>query len=468
MARWRQMEILGHFLDTQCQRLPRGVPEHALLRWCVTQKLFERTQDGSDPVIPSPRDSVEDPGLLYELEKAGLPLRDAQQLGADLALQAKASLRELHAVQSANQTCGPVVLAEALQAVKLSCGSRTVLIAPQYWHKLIQTYHSLTIDQGLSVPGGEPMAKPEELLGIVRTGEKRKRGESPEKEHTETVRKKVRTQQSQQETETRNKQREEKAEQEQEAEEDEEKEERDKRVGEKEDTEPKAETEIGQQDTKVNEVSQELAKRAFCLLARYEMQGGEGYQAALPLPVFDFLTGAPLYVTHECFASPLNRTLASFTSAYPDVDMPFGSRGNFFQLRQLFGSTGGSFEANPPFMEEIMLAMALYFEHWMQDEQVKEDGGVPLSVTVFVPGWDDTPAYDVMQQSPFRKVMLVLEKDKHGYRPGFQHKPGSQRSISYATTFVFVLQNRNGALQWPLPPSPLDLRDRLLSAFHSS
>ena len=49
---------------------------------------------------------------------------------------------------------------------------------------------------------------------------------------------------------------------------------------------------------------------------------------------------------HECFANPLNATLASYCSLHYDSDRYFGSLGSFFD----FHPVRGNFEANPPFV----------------------------------------------------------------------------------------------------------------------
>ena len=58
-------------------------------------------------------------------------------------------------------------------------------------------------------------------------------------------------------------------------------------------------------------------------------------------------------VCHECFASPLNCYYPSFCSLFPDTDRFFGSYGSFFSFRP----TSGSFQANPPFVEDVMEMM---------------------------------------------------------------------------------------------------------------
>jgi phosphorylated CTD-interacting factor 1 len=58
-------------------------------------------------------------------------------------------------------------------------------------------------------------------------------------------------------------------------------------------------------------------------------------------------------VTVECFASPLNAYLPAHCSLFPDTDAAFGSMGSFFELKP--GTLEeGSFEANPPFIPQLM------------------------------------------------------------------------------------------------------------------
>lgn len=65
-----------------------------------------------------------------------------------------------------------------------------------------------------------------------------------------------------------------------------------------------------------------------------------------------------LGVNFECFASPLNCRYDRFCSAFADVDFPFGSIGSFFH----FSPTDGSFEANPPFVPDVILAAVRHAE----------------------------------------------------------------------------------------------------------
>lgn len=59
--------------------------------------------------------------------------------------------------------------------------------------------------------------------------------------------------------------------------------------------------------------------------------------------------------------------------------------------------TQGSFEANPPFVEEVMERMVDHMHHLL------ERAIGPMSFAVIVPGWDDTESYRKMMRSVFTR-----------------------------------------------------------------
>ncbi|PNI59784.1 PCIF1 isoform 1, partial [Pan troglodytes] len=158
--------------------------------------------------------------------------------------------------------------------------------------------------------------------------------------------------------------------------------------------------------------------RVWCLLRRYQMMfgvglyEGTGLQGSLPVHVFEALHRL-FGVSFECFASPLNCYFRQYCSAFPDTDGYFGSRGPCLD----FAPLSGSFEANPPFCEELMDAMVSHFERLL------ESSPEPLSFIVFIPEWREppTPALTRMEQSRFKRHQLILPAFEHEYRSGSQH-----------------------------------------------
>jgi len=189
----------------------------------------------------------------------------------------------------------------------------------------------------------------------------------------------------------------------------------------------------------------------FCLLARYKSLQGAGYQSALPDALFCVLE-EELGVTHECFASPFNHFLPSYFSAFPDIDRLFGSSGSFFD--QVWQPSSGSFEANPPFVEEVMVVMANKINGWLS---ASDD---PLSFVVVVPGWIGGESFTTLSESTHRRCCLSFDKGCHVYKEGFQYRLDRQHTIPEFLSFIFVLQNEAGAHKWPVGNDALHARIR--------
>jgi hypothetical protein len=192
----------------------------------------------------------------------------------------------------------------------------------------------------------------------------------------------------------------------------------------------------------------------FCLLQRYESLSGAspGFQMALPEDVFDVLQ-KHWEVSHECFASPLNCYFPSYCSMFLDTDGCFGSKGSFFDFRP----KEGSFEANPPFLEDTMTDNVRHILDLLAAS------ALPLSFVVVVPGWDDDTceSYRLTISSPFLTSHLVFDARDHYYKNGMQHKMEGSKMYqpSSCATFVFFLQNKAGAARWPVSkPGVTDLR----------
>lgn len=201
----------------------------------------------------------------------------------------------------------------------------------------------------------------------------------------------------------------------------------------------------------VNEASQgRFLRRLWSMLARYDTIGGAGYQAALPEAAFDVLKKL-FGVTHECFASPLNQYLDSYNSAFPDTDRFFGSRGSFFDM----DVNEGSFEGNPPFVEEVMAAQALHTVNLLDRA---EKANKAMCFIIIWPGWKDTPGFTTLTESKFYRKMLEFDKYKHTYKQGFQHQVDSNVSMyraSAAKTIVFILQSSAASKKWPVTSSSI-------------
>ncbi|KAI5705279.1 hypothetical protein M8J75_013550 [Diaphorina citri] len=202
--------------------------------------------------------------------------------------------------------------------------------------------------------------------------------------------------------------------------------------------------------------------RVWCLLKRYTTflgqvtaQSGKT-QASLPGPVFECLN-KHFGVTFECFASPLNCYFRQYCSMFPDTDSYFGSRGPILDLK----AVSGSFQAHPPYCEELMEATVGHFEHLLADSPE------PLSFIVFVPDFrDPSPSALVkLEASHFKRKQVVVPAFEHEFRIGVQPFVTNKTDLNVKSmhgTLVVWLQNSAGFAKWT--PTE-DKVEKLLDAF---
>jgi len=190
--------------------------------------------------------------------------------------------------------------------------------------------------------------------------------------------------------------------------------------------------------------------RLYILLARYATLDGEGYQGTMNKCMMSHLQ-LSLGAHTECFSSPLNVDVNTrhFCSAFPLVDCVFGSNGSFFtQNEENF--LQGTYEVNPPFIEEIMYAMVVKITSVI----IKAHTSTPLRFCIFLPQWDDTPSVEYLRYLEKENDSVVyasylLTKDHYAYLAGFHYLPErNNHHISYAATHVFILQNEAMTHAW--------------------
>jgi len=188
---------------------------------------------------------------------------------------------------------------------------------------------------------------------------------------------------------------------------------------------------------------QKLNEIIFNMLCRYDTLNAPGYHAALPKAVFDILK-IHLKVSHEIFASPLNCTLDSYNSAYYDTDKYFGSKGSFFSTYDDILKDGGSFEANPPFLEEHMAIFAIIAKQYL-------DKDIPLSFIIIMPEWIDTVAYYMFMESKYNVLSnkrLIFKRHEHYYQNANLNDIRKFKKPANNNTLVFFLQNELGSTKY--------------------
>jgi len=216
-------------------------------------------------------------------------------------------------------------------------------------------------------------------------------------------------------------------------------------------------TERGKTATVPFDDVEEFHRRLYCVLARYHSIQGHGFQAACTEHVFEVMH-RHFGVNLECFASPLNSFYALHCSSFPDTDACFGSLGSFFN----FYPQNGSFEANPPFISEIMLKMVLHIELLFSNANGR------LSFIVVVPGWEECEAFQRLSASSFTQKVVPIAQADHGFCDGASHQRRDRYRISPYDTFFFFLQNEKAEEKWPITDTAiLELKESMANGVPS-
>jgi hypothetical protein len=229
-------------------------------------------------------------------------------------------------------------------------------------------------------------------------------------------------------------------------------------------------------DAMSDEEQPRLRMAIYCCLSRYEALSGAGYQCAVPGVAFDAAARCGLGTTVECFASPLNCRYRRYCSAFPDIEIAFGSLGSFFD-DAAFNPNEGSFEANPPFVPETMEAMRKKIERILDDK-----GRGPLSFLVVVPAWGAGESFcRSLEKSNHTRVTARVPAADHAFFDGAQHTkpssahhhhtddgPASLSALSSSEkvvgallrpsswdTAVILMQNNAGEKLWPVDEETL-------------
>lgn len=393
----------------------------ALVRYCLCQKMVELEKDFKDPLIPNIVDERLDHGLTYELKKLQVmsedDIQNFQYRLIDLINDSSAYISQWKpkykykvSIDRRDNEYFYIDFEEPekfKQENKVYCNTR-IKIKRNVYENIVRLYQKKEDDK----------VDKKEVEKVEADKKEVDKVEAEKKEEVDKV-------------------------------EADKKEEDDKVEAEKREEDDKLDENHFEKNINTHDHSNDyiMLERIFCMIHRYQALGGDGYQAAVTKPVFNFL-GESLGVSHECFASPLNCTLDSFGSAFYDIDKYFGSIGSFYSMRGAFPE-GGSFEANPPFIEDFILAFAVYIDRWMKDP-------IPLSFVIFLPGWHDAKGIISMKESQFNKFTLQFSKDSHHYINGSHYYKETQNNISYCDSYVIFMQNDQGASKWPITDNTIE------------
>eukprot|EP00439_Symbiodinium_sp_Y106_P060597 s209_g8.t10 len=199
------------------------------------------------------------------------------------------------------------------------------------------------------------------------------------------------------------------------------------------------------------ETSDDFNTKCWVLLTRHRAlfgphDEGAGWHMALTSEVFECLQDT-FGVQHELFASPLNCTLPSYCSLFPDTDRGFGSKGGFFRFCEDTLVRGGSFECNPPFEEGLLARAVAALLRALAAE------GPALSVVLVLPAWPGSAAIEMVCSSHFVRASAEVSGEDHCYLNGRQHSCQKRHRLLRQTeargSLVAVLQNAAAAEACP-------------------
>jgi hypothetical protein len=117
-------------------------------------------------------------------------------------------------------------------------------------------------------------------------------------------------------------------------------------------------------------------------------------------------------IKNEAFASPFNshsfgKESCNYYSVFEE-DKEIGSSGNFFEISDI---PPGNWYANPPYIESIMLKMAIKITEMLEYCKAKKR---PILFYIIVPAWKNCEALD--------KLGLIATKQEDFYFPFVNHK----------------------------------------------
>lgn len=204
----------------------------------------------------------------------------------------------------------------------------------------------------------------------------------------------------------------------------------------------------------------QLLGRIFNMVQRYETMNGlrTEHQRVLPPQVFQSICDV-FEVTHECFASPMNRRLDSYCSQFPDTDRFFNSSGSFYD----YLPSTGSFVAHPPPVQQDVVQTFLHIASLLQSSNK------PLSFFVFAPVFDGFEPGRDTTAGPFIVRSAVVQRNNHMLSMGafFRGTNSSQplqesMFVSNTDSACYWLQNAAGRQKWPVTDMKVS---QVLSAF---
>ncbi|GAW79683.1 hypothetical protein, conserved [Plasmodium gonderi] len=176
------------------------------------------------------------------------------------------------------------------------------------------------------------------------------------------------------------------------------------------------------------------------LIMRYHTLIGNvrhsGLQSCVPKRIFTLLRKT-LEIKRECFSSPLNAVLSTYCSFFLDIDLFFGSSGNFFE----FPLRDGAYEVNPPFDISLINKLIIYILCNLKKE-VHE-----LTFFLIIPIIKDKNYFfELLFSSPYLSTYFLLEQNSYTFSTRL-FESREEEYISSCDCLVFILQNKKARLR---------------------
>ncbi|SBT74904.1 conserved Plasmodium protein, unknown function [Plasmodium malariae] len=178
----------------------------------------------------------------------------------------------------------------------------------------------------------------------------------------------------------------------------------------------------------------------FFLLIRYHTLIGNvnhaGLQSCVPMRIMRMLR-KKMEIKRECFSSPFNAVLKKYCSFFSDIDIFFGSSGDFFKLHL----RGGAYEVNPPFDISLINKLIIYILCNLKKEEQE------LTFFLIIPFLKDKNYfYELLFSSPYVISSFLLKRNFYTFSTRL-FESREEEYISTCDCFVFILQNEKAKFQ---------------------
>jgi len=185
----------------------------------------------------------------------------------------------------------------------------------------------------------------------------------------------------------------------------------------------------------------------------YYILEGQSFQWCIPPKSLGVLEKT-LSVDTELFASPINAVLPIYYSLFY-VDQAFGSSGNFFNIDHNRLSVG-TYEVNPPFIEQLFVASSKLICSVLQSSQQQD---LDLLFIYIMPDWSDSGGYQLLIKSDYLLEEIVLKSNSHSY----YHSMKNRLISANFETHILIIGTTRSKVRWT------DLtKERFLSYFYSN